>query len=89
MPLEHKKRVFNAWEQMTYITAKEDARISIFNVNTHEVKMDIKIYVDCIDFKKAVNDLKEAFANCRVEYKVIYGYNVDAQRRYIHIIAKA
>lgn len=91
MPMEHKKRVFNAWQQMTYETVKGMARINVFKiatVNLSEISIDIKIYADCTCYNRAVHDLLKAFTYCQVEYKVSYVYD-DKQRRYIHIIAKA
>lgn len=89
MPMEHKKRVFNAWQQMTYETVRGEARINVFNAGLSEIKIDIKIYAGCICYTRAICDLLKAFINCQVEYIVSYGVNNDKRRKYIHIIAKA
>lgn len=89
MPMEHKKRVFNAWQQMTYETVRGEARINVFNAGLSEIKIDIKIYADCTCYNRAVHDLLKAFIYCQVEYKVSYGVYDDRQRKYIRIIAKA
>lgn len=88
MPIEHKKRVFNAWEQMAYEIVKGDARISVFKVGTQEVKMNVRIYVDCKGYKRAVNELIKAFVNCSIQFTVSY---VDDARggRYVYIVAEA
>ena len=88
MPFEHKKRVFNAWEQMTYEIVKGNAIISVCGVNTQEVRMSIKIYADCKGYKRAVNELTKAFVNCSVQFIVKYA-NDDAHRKYIYIGAVA
>lgn len=88
MSIEHKKRVFNAWEQMTYEAVKGDARISVFKVGMQEVKMSVRIYTDCKGYKRAVNELTKAFVNCSVQFTVSY---IDDARggKYIYIIAEA
>ena len=91
MPFEHKKRVFNAWEQMTYEIVKGAARISIFNINTVQekgIRMSVRIYTDCYGYKRAVNELTKAFVNCSVQFTVKYA-NDDAHRKYIYISAEA
>lgn len=87
MPIEHKKRVFNAWEQMTYEIVKGDARISIFIARMQEVRMSVRIYTNCSGYKRAVNEITKAFTNCQVEYTV--SYNNDMRGKYIYIVAKA
>ncbi|WAX07057.1 hypothetical protein BF503P2_00052 [Bacteroides phage BF503P2] len=91
MPFEHKKRVFSAWEQMTYKIVKRDARIRIFNINTVQekgIRMSVKIFTDCNNYENAVNELTKAFVNCLVQFTVSY---VDDARggRYVYIIAEA
>lgn len=91
MPMEHKKRVFNAWQQMTYETVKGMTRINVFKiatVNLSEISIDIKIYAGCNGYNRAVNDLLKAFIACSVKYSVSYIYD-NQQRKYIHIVAKA
>lgn len=89
MSLEHKKRVFNAWQQMTYETVKGLAVANVFCIGLCQIEIDIKIYVGSSGFKRAVNDLLKAFINCQVEYKVSYYIDDDTQRKYIRILAKA
>lgn len=89
MPIEHKKKVFNAWQQMTYETVKGLAVANVFCIGLCQIEIDIKIYVGSRGFKRAANDLLKAFIYCQVEYKVSYGVYDDTQRKYIHIVAKA
>ena len=88
MPIEHKKRVFSAWEQMTYEIVKGDARISVYKVGTQEVRISVKIYTNCSGYKRAVNELTKAFINCAVQFTVSY-VNDMRGTGYIYIIAEA
>ena len=87
MPVEHKKRVFDAWEQMVYGIAKGDATVSVFRVGTQEVRMSVGICIDCSSYKHAVNELTKAFINCSVKYTIDYVY--ACSKKYIYITAEA